>query len=1200
MIEANRSKVAFALLQEPYVGAAKKLKNYGTARIFQNTNQGDGTIKAAIVVFDGNVEATLCPQFTTNNMVVVKIRTGAWEIVAVSIYFEPKPEPIEPYLEQLRAMTESIDTNMVIVGGDVNAKNPLWGSKKLNQRGEEVAETLDEVKLQVLNTGDTPTFDTVRGNKRYTSYVDVTACTEEMLTLVEDWRVIENLTSSDHNGIAFNIKLTREKGIEIQRTTRIYNTKKANWNQFREKLAQLKTENKMTVNEINKINNNSKLEQVVEKYMEIVIKTCNDTLPKVKKNQKLTLPWWSDELAEMKKEVTTRKRRIRCAAPVRRAKVVEEYLQLKNEYEYKAKKAQIDSWKEFCAKQDKEGLWGGIYRVLYKTTKRQEDLPLIKDGKVLDPEDSARMLAETFYPADLESEDNEDHRRTRKIANERSHVDHDDHDPPFTIYELSSAVRSFNPKKAPGADGLTADICDQTIQQDPELFLAIANQCLQLGYFPVIWKEATVVVLRKPAKDDYTKPKSYRPIGLLPVMGKILEKMIVGRLKWHLTPRISTRQYGFMPQKSTEDSLYDLIRYIQSKIKDKKLVTMISLDIEGAFDSAWWPAIKVRLAEEKCPTNIRRVMNSYLHSRSVKVRYAGREHHRTTTKGCVQGSIGGPILWNLLLDPLLKGLDSQGVYCQAFADDVVLIFSGDTGLGVQRQANAALAYVREWGIQNKLKFAPHKTCAMVLTRKLKYDNPLLSMGGVDIGLSHEIKILGLTVDQKLTFNTHVNNVCKKAHNVYRQLSRAAKISWGLHPEVIEVIYRATIIPIVTYAASAWAQETNKLGIQKQLNAVQRGFAQKLSKAYRTVSLNSALILAGLLPLDLRIREAATLFEAKRGVPQPALADREVEKRVAYTETPHPAENLCLEFVCLEDRQQVDNHNNQAVKIFTDGSKIEGKVGASLSIWSGDAETRALKLKLPQYCTVYQAELLAICRATGEILKRPEQSFGIYSDSRSALQTVTNSYSLHPLAVETRANIRNSRVQNKEISLFWIKAHAGLVGNERADELAKEAAKRMKRKPDYDLCPISFVKRQTRLDTLDEWNRRYSSGETAKVTKWFFPDAVEAYKIVKKLQPDAIITQVMTGHGGFSEYLNRFGCKEDPSCICEPGTKEDVEHILFECPVFGLLRHNIEQELDVEFNRENLHKVVKDKLNREKLFKYMRFIAGKVIRRNKTG
>ncbi|CAK1595213.1 unnamed protein product [Parnassius mnemosyne] len=495
-------------------------------------------------------------------------------------------------------------------------------------------------------------------------------------------------------------------------------------------------------------------------------------------------------------------------------------------------------------------MWDGIYRVIGRTTQRQEDIPLVKDGKTLENAESAKFLAETFYPDDNTQEDDAEHKLIRKTAELVNVGSLDDSsDPPFTVEELMWAASSFNPKKAPGNDGLTADICVAAIALDPQLFLALANKCLQLAHFPSKWKEATVVVLRKPGKEDYTHPKSYRPIGLLPVLGKVLEKMIVRRIKWHIVPKLSKKQYGFMPQRSTEDSLYDMIQHIKSDIKDKKLTVIVSLDIEGAFDNAWWPAIRYALVETGCPINMRRLVDSYLDDRSVCIRYSGAEWVKKTTKGCVQGSIGGPLFWNLLLDPLLNELTDRGEYCHAFADDVVLVFSGDRALEVQERVNAALAQVQKWGVKNKLKFAPQKTKAMVITNKIKYDSPLLKMGGESIVMSKEIKILGLTVDNKLTFNTHVKNVCCKAQNIYRQLCRAAKVHWGLNSEIIRTIYIAVVEPIIMYAASAWSPATNKQIIKKQFDAVQRGFVQKIIKSYKTVSLHSALLLAGLLPLD---------------------------------------------------------------------------------------------------------------------------------------------------------------------------------------------------------------------------------------------------------------------------------------------------------------------------------------------------------------
>ncbi|KAL0809899.1 hypothetical protein ABMA28_011376 [Loxostege sticticalis] len=527
-----------------------------------------------------------------------------------------------------------------------------------------------------------------------------------------------------------------------------------------------------------------------------------------------------------------------------------------------------------------------------------------------------------------------------------------------------------------------------------------------------------------------------------------------------------------------------------------------------------------------------------------------------------------------------------------------MVFDGETALEIETEANAALLFVSQWGVQNKLRFAPHKTGAMTLTRKLIHDTPHISMGGVDVGMLNKIKILGLTIDHKLTFNDHIATQTRKALDIYKQIARAAKVTWGLHPEIIRLIYNATIEPIIMYAAPAWAPAANKIGVRKLLDSVQRGFAQKLCKSYRTVSLHSALTLAGILPLDLRIQEAAALYETKRGSPLPELGDRETESRVGFAETPHPAMHMNIRFERLEDQSLVDRHNVQEVRIFTDGSKIEGKVGAALSIWKGESEVRNQKFSLSAYCTVYQAELLAICKATGGILKGREKSYGLYSDSMAALETVVNHSSLHPLAVESRENLRKAFIQGKDVSLFWIKAHAGLLGNERADDLAKEAALGLKRKPDYDRCPVSFAKRTIRYRSIVEWSDRYAKGETAATTKLFFPDAGDAFRLIKKIKPAGLLTQILTGHGGFSQYLHRFKCGESPSCDCDPAMEQTVPHLLVHCPVYDKLRFEFEQETNEKIKVNNFSELISNKITRDKFILYCEKICKHVVSKNK--
>lgn len=110
-------------------------------------------------------------------------------------------------------------------------------------------------------------------------------------------------------------------------------------------------------------------------------------------------------------------------------------------------------------------------------------------------------------------------------------------------------------------------------------------------------------------------------------------------------------------------------------------------------------------------------MDSYLRNREVVVRWAGECWQKRTTRGCVQGSVVGSTLWNLILDPLLAALETGKIYHQVFADDIVLAFSGDYIDKLETIANETLGRVHRWGVLNKLKFAPHKTQSPINHKK---------------------------------------------------------------------------------------------------------------------------------------------------------------------------------------------------------------------------------------------------------------------------------------------------------------------------------------------------------------------------------------------------------------------------------------------------------------------------------------------------
>lgn len=130
-------------------------------------------------------------------------------------------------------------------------------------------------------------------------------------------------------------------------------------------------------------------------------------------------------------------------------------------------------------------------------------------------------------------------------------------------------------------------------------------------------------------------------------------------------------------------------------MRSKQIVALVSFDIEGAFDNAWWPSIKEQLRSNRCPGNLYNVFNSYLSERSVTLRYAGAHSARHTNKGCIQGSIGGPLFWNILIKPLLRWAEGQSVQVQAFADDIVVVASDHDSTELNKKVNKVLDYIRD-------------------------------------------------------------------------------------------------------------------------------------------------------------------------------------------------------------------------------------------------------------------------------------------------------------------------------------------------------------------------------------------------------------------------------------------------------------------------------------------------------------------------
>ncbi|KAK2574822.1 hypothetical protein KPH14_012975, partial [Odynerus spinipes] len=175
----------------------------------------------------------------------------------------------------------------------------------------------------------------------------------------------------------------------------------------------------------------------------------------------------------------------------------------------------------------------------------------------------------------------------------------------------------------------------------------------------------------------------------------------------------------------------------------KKYVVAVFVDIQGAFDNLWWPAIRNRVV--------------LVRSESVKI-------EKNMEKGCPQGSVIGPNAWNWCLDVLLNNLrevDESNIEVNAYADDILFLIKGNSRKEIENLAEQVIRYVEDWCCAHKLKVSETKTVAMLVKGKLTGRYPTIKMNGKSIKYADEIKYLGIMIDNKLNFISHVKYVRNK-------------------------------------------------------------------------------------------------------------------------------------------------------------------------------------------------------------------------------------------------------------------------------------------------------------------------------------------------------------------------------------------------------------------------------------------------------
>ena len=225
-------------------------------------------------------------------------------------------------------------------------------------------------------------------------------------------------------------------------------------------------------------------------------------------------------------------------------------------------------------------------------------------------------MLEYFAPEDNELEDNNHHKQVRELTDQQPNT-LDDRE--FTREEIRRVIDGMNNKKAPEDDDITAEIYKGTFKLFPKSITALYNECLKNRIFPERWKKAKIIPIIKPHTKNSEDVTKYRPIILLNIGGKILEKVLITGInhQMYTTEFFNRNQCGFIPQTNTTDAVMALKEFVEEGFSKGEITVMVSLDVEGAFNSEWVPNVLKSLQESGCPRNLYNLTKNYFSKRSA-------------------------------------------------------------------------------------------------------------------------------------------------------------------------------------------------------------------------------------------------------------------------------------------------------------------------------------------------------------------------------------------------------------------------------------------------------------------------------------------------------------------------------------------------------------------------------------------------------
>lgn len=419
----------------------------------------------------------------------------------------------------------------------------------------------------------------------------------------------------------------------------------------------------------------------------------------------------------------------------------------------------------------------------------------------------------------------------------------------FTEAEISEALRATKNGKAAGFDKVYPELLTHTGPKARKWLTQFYSDILHTGKLPKAFKNTKIIAILKPGKPaDLTD--SYRPIALLSVSLKILERLILNRINPAIEENIPREQAGFRKGRNCTDQILSLTNYIEDGYQKGLKTAVAFVDLQAAYDTVWKKGLLSKLLSVIPCLKVCQLVSNMLSDRYFRVALnADLSSSMKLNNGLPQGSVLAPVLFNLYIHDLPITSSRKFIY----ADDMAFAYQSRKWEQLESVLSADLTvlnkYLQNWRLQPSV--TKTEVSCFHLTNRDARRKLHISFGASELRHNFTPKYLGVTLDRSLTYKDHLMKVTAKVQTRNNLIQKLASTTWGASAQCLRTSAMALVYSAAEYGAPVWLNSCHTQKIDVQLNTTMR----IISGTVKSTPVQWLPALCGIAPPDTRRKQA---------------------------------------------------------------------------------------------------------------------------------------------------------------------------------------------------------------------------------------------------------------------------------------------------------------------------------------------------------